>query len=265
MGQPSQREIAIDRTTIQFYSHQAHRQDQWVVREVFDYKRGGFFIDAGAGPDGIKNSNTYALESELGWTGICIEPHPERFSEMRKNRTSILENVCLTDRATTVEFTLNHDRPGTSGILEELSEPSRADDYRPDEIYETVRVPGRPLWDILDEQRAPPVIDYMSMDIEGAEYLALKDFPFNRYKFLCMTIERNSRHYPDLQELLLGNGYRLARNYCIDDFYYDPSIAYRPSRFTRLVTSVRRTAHKFYVREPALTARRVVRVLKNRS
>jgi hypothetical protein len=184
---------------------------------------------------------------------------------MGKNRKSALQNVCLTDRPTTVEFTLNHELPGTSAILEELSEPSRASDYKKSETYETIRVQGRPLWEILKEQNAPSVIDYMSMDIEGAEYLALKDFPFDQYRFLCMTIERNSRHYLALRRLLFSHGYRLAANYCIDDFYYHPSVAYRPRLATRLTTGARRIAHEIYDREPALTARRLARGLKNRS
>lgn len=265
MGEPAGVETSEDCKSVRFYSHPGHRQDRWVIEEVFDHKSNGFFVDAGAGPDGIKNSNTYALEIHLDWTGICIEPHPKRFGELRKNRRSALENVCLTDRSTTVEFTLNHERPGTSAILEELSEPSRADDYREGEAYETIRVEGRPLWEILKAQNAPSVIDYMSMDIEGAEYLALKDFPFDQYTFLCMTIERNSRHYITLRRLLLSHGYRLAKNYCIDDFYYHPSVAYRPGLLTRLTTGVRRIVHDIYDREPALTARRLARGLKHRS
>ena len=65
MGKSAGHEIANDRENVQFYSHPLHRQDRWVVEEVFDHKRNGFFIDAGAGPDGIKNSNTYALEVQL--------------------------------------------------------------------------------------------------------------------------------------------------------------------------------------------------------
>ncbi len=38
----------------------------------------------------------------------------------------------------------------------------------------------------------PSVIDFMSLDIEGAEYLALKSFPFDKYMFRCLAIERPS-------------------------------------------------------------------------
>lgn len=61
-----------------------------------------------------------------------------------------------------------------------------------------------PLADILDRHNAPAVIDYLSLDIEGAEYDAMKDFPFDRYQFKIMTIERAET---DLQRLLVEKGY----------------------------------------------------------
>ena len=32
-------------------------------------------------------------------------------------------------------------------------------------------------------------IDYLSLDVEGAEFEVLKNFPFDEYKFLSITIE----------------------------------------------------------------------------
>ena len=36
----------------------------------------GFFIEAGAN-DGLKQSNTFYLESRRGWRGLLVEPIPE--------------------------------------------------------------------------------------------------------------------------------------------------------------------------------------------
>jgi hypothetical protein len=54
-----------------------------------------------------------------------------------------------------------------------------------------------------------PVIDYLSLDCEGAETLVLNDeFPFDRYQFTVMTIER-----PDdtLTKRLESHGYQQLR------------------------------------------------------
>jgi hypothetical protein len=50
----------------------------------FKGKKDGFFIDIGA-YDGITISNTYALE-KIGWKGICVEPVPEIYDRLIKNR-----------------------------------------------------------------------------------------------------------------------------------------------------------------------------------
>ena len=43
---------------------------------------------------------------------------------------------------------------------------------------------------ILIENNAPKEVDYLSLDIEGGEYEALKNFEFKQYKWKFLTIER---------------------------------------------------------------------------
>ena len=97
---------------VTFNSHPGHGQDQWVIRDVLRGKRGGYFVEAGAGPA----SNTQALEEHFGWTGLAVEPHPGLFEEMRWTRRCALENVCLTDAEAEVDFVINHNAPGTSAM-----------------------------------------------------------------------------------------------------------------------------------------------------
>jgi hypothetical protein len=61
---------------------------------------------------------------------------------------------------------------------------------------------------ILDHAEAPKVIDYFSLDVEGAEYHVLVNFNFRRYTFLTMTIERPSSK---IHHLLVRHGYRFVR------------------------------------------------------
>lgn len=65
-------------------------QGRFFINELFAGQKKGVFIDVGAN-DGITFSNTYALE-QIGWTGICIEPHPDIFLKLRGNRSC--ECIC---------------------------------------------------------------------------------------------------------------------------------------------------------------------------
>ena len=50
-----------------------------------------------------------------------------------------------------------------------------------------------------------PPNSYFSLDVEGAESLVMSDFPFEKYKFKIMTIERPT---DDLKDLLRNHGYK---------------------------------------------------------
>ena len=249
---------------IKFFSHPGHCQDEWVINDVFPGKRGGWFIDSGAGPDGIFNSNTYALESQLGWTGLLVEPHPDRHPEVVKNRSAIIEKACLTDEPGEVTFTLNPDEPGTSGILDEMSEPNRVAAGFDSKQMPSVTIPGIPLWELLRRHHAPKVIEYLSLDIEGAEWLALKDFPFDEYRILSMTIERGGRDYARLARKLRKEGYRLARVRGPDDFLYHESLDYRPALGEHVRARIISGWHTLYFMEPFLTLRRVARFVRSK-
>jgi hypothetical protein len=47
------------------------------------------------------------------------------------------------------------------------------------------------LNDLLDQHKAPKVIDYLSIDTEGSEYQILKNFDFSRYDVKIITVEHN--------------------------------------------------------------------------
>lgn len=57
------------------------------VAAILDYKRDGRFIDIGCSHP-VELSNTYALEKELGWTGILVDSSVDAIRLCREQRTS---------------------------------------------------------------------------------------------------------------------------------------------------------------------------------
>jgi FkbM family methyltransferase len=239
-----------------YRSHQG--QDQWVIERVFSGKRGGWFIDSGAGPDGMKGSNSYVLETEFGWNGLLVEPHPECYKRVKANRSAVAEECCLTDSPREVEFVLN-EAPELSSVPQHLSEPDFVAAGYARKQFRKVRVPGVPLWELLRRHDAPSTIEYMSLDIEGSEWIALKDFPFDEFRILCMTVERNAKSYGKLRAKLRGKGYRLVRSVIPDDFYVHESLDYKMTADERAQTLIRSTWHTLYFNEPMLSVRRTAR------
>ena len=54
--------------------HSQMRQDE-LVFSLLRNKTNGYFVDLAAN-DAIQLSNTYSLERDWGWNGVCIEPNP---------------------------------------------------------------------------------------------------------------------------------------------------------------------------------------------
>lgn len=197
-------------------------QDQWVVEEVFHHKKNGFFIDLAAS-NGTDINNTLILEQMFDWQGICIEPNPIYFEELQKNRKSINLNDCVDEKEHLVEF--RYDNMECGGIVDDDTDNNIANRgwliriAREKNMILTLKT--KTLEQILIENNAPKVIDYLSLDVEGAETRVLRHFPFDRYTFLAMTIERPSA---ELNAILFANGYVFVKNDHYDSFYVHESL-----------------------------------------
>ena len=190
-------------------------QDHWVYGEVFNERSEGFFLDVGA-HDGCFLSNTYILEKRYNWNGICVEGNPMTYIKLEENRSCKCINQCVDNEQGVVEFALR-------GVMGGIIAPD-LDNIDSNDIN-TAKVDARPLVDILKKSNAPNLIDYFSIDIEGAEDRALLDFPFSEYRFNCITIERPSNK---LRSLLNKNEYVLIKEIpYLDCFYIHKSFIFQ--------------------------------------
>jgi FkbM family methyltransferase len=166
-------------------------QDDWVL-QTLGGRRGGYFLDSGAS-DGVSLSNTLRLEREYGWTGLLVEPNPLYFADLVKNRTSDCVRCCLWHEDGEAEF-LPAGMLG--GLVQTMGEEGLARAFRDENLpagTPTVKVPTRSTFNLLRDSGAPPVIDYWSLDVEGAELEVLHSFPWDKYRVLTLTVEHNYR------------------------------------------------------------------------
>jgi FkbM family methyltransferase len=201
--------------------HSQKGQDRWVIEEALPGKREGCFLDLAAS-DGIQLSNTLVLERDFGWKGLCIEPNPFFYEKLIQNRRATCLPQCVDGQRRSVEFVLFGELGGIvapdtdNNVVTRAQQIDHARRNRGSILMETAT-----LHDILEMAKAPRVIDYFSFDVEGAETRILETFPFDRYTFLSLTIERPT---PQLNAHLFANGYVFVRNVMFDTFYVHRSL-----------------------------------------
>ena len=207
-------------------------QVDFLINNFFNYEKNGlpkngFFIDLAAA-DGVKGSNTLFLEKFLNWSGILFEPNPKYKKSIEKNRKSVLIPKCVSHKNNQeVKFRIDNGQLG--GIVSDKTDNNYA--LRSEELRhaEIIILKTTTLEKELDNFNAPKIIDFLSLDVEGAEYDVLKNFPFEKYKFKCMTIERPSKK---LDLLLDKRGYVQIKHIRFDVIYahrdYFSQINFKP-------------------------------------
>lgn len=183
--------------------HSQLGQEKWVLAKTL-YKTGGFFVEAGA-CDGKNLSNTFALEKDYGWNGICCEPNPEYHTELSENRTCQISHDCLYSvSGKFVEFAPANE---LGGIVSEFK--TDGGDIRANKrnVHEKILVKNISLLDLLEKYNAPKNIDYISLDTEGSEISILSTFDFNKYNVKLWTVEHNNISLGPLINLFQKNGY----------------------------------------------------------
>jgi FkbM family methyltransferase len=167
------------------------------IEKYLDYDN-GFYVELGAN-NGIRQSNTYYFEKKRGWSGVLIEPSPNNFLECRRNRSeknSIFCNACVSfdyphkyvdmsyGNLMSVSTNVDLDLESVTDHLEQ----SRQFLKNQEATFEFGAV-AKPLSTILEEAKAPRLMDLLSLDVEGAEYEVLKGVDFERHNFKFIVIE----------------------------------------------------------------------------
>jgi hypothetical protein len=165
-------------------------QDEYYIEKIIHRRKGGTFLDVGA-HDGIRTSNTYALEKYLGWTGVCIEANQELAEQCKVNRPgSHTIHAAVWGEEKEVVFQLP---VSGNDFLSRIGGISFNENYFPQDFVQTIdtKMTARPLRDLLGPGRHH--FNYFSLDIEGAELEALRGIDWDNTSFDYIAIEFGHR------------------------------------------------------------------------
>jgi FkbM family methyltransferase len=201
-----------------FYSTKG--QDRWVVDRLFNRRRGGYFVEVGGG-DGRTHSNTYVLERDYNWTGVVIEANPYYIPALRRYRTCHCVQCCVDSQEAEIEF-FQFGFVGGIVASDTDNAPHKRGMVLERHRHQLTRMQTASLQQVLESVGAPAVIDYLSIDVEGAEHRVLESVDFDRFRFEALTIERPTAK---VHRLLRQAGYILERTYRCDGFYVSQGLA----------------------------------------
>ncbi len=185
-----------------------HNGNEWLgqwgqdvaVASFFKFKKNGFFIDL-ASNHAFKASNTFTLEQNYGWNGICIEPNSIYWKDLSYRKCEVVAAFIGAKDMDEIEVTISSDAgPAPYGgiVGKDFKNKSVRKNARQAEYSVSLKT-------ILAKFNAPKVIDFLSLDIEGAELFVMENFPFDEYTFLTLAIESPGE---ELSNLLAKKGYK---------------------------------------------------------
>jgi FkbM family methyltransferase len=174
-----------------------------------NYKN-GFFIECGAN-DGVNQSVTWYFERALKWRGLLIEPIKEIFEELKKNRSknNFFYNTALGSYKCKKKLNLHIDENDSLTTRSTLDNKNR----------KKISVSCDNLTNILDKIKAPKIIDFFILDVEGDELKILDGIDFKKYKFKFLLIE--SGNLSKLNQILKKNKYIFIKKLYKGSVYND--------------------------------------------
>ena len=178
-----------------YYGH--HELDK-KLKKYLNYKN-GFFVELGAN-DGIKQSNTYYFEKNFNWNGLLIEPIKNKYLKCLKFRSKknfFYNNACVGFNYKNKNIKMIYsdlmssiDDKTINSKIDAKKHALEGEKYlvKNDKIKE-VLVETKTLNQILNEINSPKIIDFLSLDVEGAELEVLNGIDFLNYNFKFILIE----------------------------------------------------------------------------
>ncbi|CAJ1964949.1 unnamed protein product [Cylindrotheca closterium] len=157
-----------------------------------------YFVDLAAN-DPIQLSNTLLLEKK-GWHGLCVEPNPMYWYRLAHRQCDVAA-AFVGSRQDQNKVTVSLTNKEFGGIVGDGMDNKDHSKVETEQRY-TIS-----LKSIFDDFGVPKSIDYLSLDVEGAEELIMRDFPYESYTIHFLTVERPK---PELQTILKSNGYQFV-------------------------------------------------------
>ena len=192
-------------------------QDKIIKNSFFRSKKNGYFVEIGAF-DGVLGSNCIHFEKSMNWEGIAIEPSKIQFEKLSKNRNCKVLNKAISSTEKDVEFI---------EVIEGLTQMSGIDDdnYSAKLIIENNKKnkfnKNKMKTSTFEKSILTKEIDYLSIDIEGAELDVLKSINFQEFIIKVISVENNNPEKINFNSFLKENNFSFFDRVGQDEIFYN--------------------------------------------
>lgn len=197
----------------------AQRFEDMHLLRVFGGKPGGFYIDIGAGHP-VYDNVSFAFYLR-GWRGITAEPNPwlAQLSEAVRPRDAHMQSLVGEKPGEATYYLVEHFH-GLSTTVESHARKAQSEFGKDSQ---TMTVPVTTLR-ALCERHAPPAIDFLKIDVEGAERDVLLGNDWRRFRPKVVLAEAlepitMAPAWQAWEPLLTRNGYRFAYFDSLNRYY----------------------------------------------
>ena len=204
----------------------SEHEEEWIIRDFFNDRRSGVFVDVGANHYQT-HSNTYYLESALGWTGVAIDPQTAFAEDYRRHRPGTRFFVYFVSDTSDASATLYQVKENPLVASADRGFAERAGTNAKDAAYraQEVSVPTVRLTDLLDRLGIAR-FDFLSIDVELAEPKVLTGFEIGRFRPSLVCIEAHPQVRQQILDYFAAHGYVLLGRYLrvdLRNLYFAPA------------------------------------------
>lgn len=187
-----------------------------IISKLLKNKTGGFYVDVGAfSPEKLSNTKYFSLR---GWRGINLDVNPKTISEFKLARPNDISlNIGISDTESTMTF---YKIRGMNSYMANTFVDSVD---QKENVQEEVTVKVLPLAKVLEEFLGSNTIDFMSIDVEGYDLLAIKSNNWQKFRpqIVCVEsfCESDDKMYEKQKEFMKSVGYKEVYNNGLNSFY----------------------------------------------
>lgn len=197
----------------------AQNREDIILSCFFDENETGFYIDVGANDPTIMSVTKYFYDR--GWTGINIEPIPDIYKKLTRDRKSDINlNISLGQHSGEAVIHYYPKGDGLSTMSEDMYENYLDEQLAVTENSVDIKIKVKTLEDVIKQYASNRDISFLKVDVEGFEYEVLMGNDWSKYRPQVICIEAN-HILKKWKSILIENNFSLVFFDGLNEYYVD--------------------------------------------